>query len=373
VKVFFIQDTLAYGGAEKSLLNILPYFSTDISFAVVYLYPKHDLIEEYRSASIPLIFLGLERKYDFWKGYKSLSELFITQKPDLVVSCLLRANLLSRIVCKRLEIPLIGTIVSDSYNEVLLKSKSFVQLQKFKFFWRLDRLTAGIPKVYISNSKCITSSHKETLGISKEKTRVVYRGRPVPERSWKQPPSATYTFISFGRLLVTKGFEELIQAFSCVHKDSPNSRLLIYGEGRHRQPLEKLIAALGLCEAVKLPGVHPHVTEELFSADCFVFPSWYEGFSGALIEAMMSGIPIIASDIPMNLEAVTADGNALVFPVRNVQALEGQMRYAMDNPAQMAILGKNAREEAIRRFDIKTIAKQYEGVLRAAFQNYCNT
>src|SRR5690606_29372888 len=133
-----------------------------------------------------------------------------------------------------------------------------------------------------------------------------------------------------------------------------NSRLLIYGEGNHRQSLEKLIEALGLGKAVKLPGVHPQVTEELFSADCFIFPSWYEGFSGALVEAMMSGIPIIASDIPMNLEAVTADDNALIFPVRNIRALELQMRYAIENPGPMAVLGKRAREEAIRRFDIKT-------------------
>jgi glycosyltransferase involved in cell wall biosynthesis len=353
------------------MLNILSLFSGNISPSVIYLYSNHDLLDEYTAANIPVIFLDLKGKYDFWNGQKRLRSLFKEERPDLVVSSLLRTNLLCRFVCQILEIPLLGTLVSDSYNSYQLELNRGWQRQKFRFFWEIDRLTAKIPKLYIANSKYIALSHTTTLNIPIEKTKVVYRGRDVPQRIWERPNNAVYTFLSYGRLLKTKGFEELIKAFAEVHDAFPNSRLLIYGAGNHRNELEKLVGTLELCEVVKLPGAHPKVTDELFTADCFIFPSWYEGFSGTLVEAMLSGIPIIASDIPMNLEAVTDQQDALVFPVRNVDALERKMRFAIENPIQMAELGKNARQEAIERFDINVIAKQYEAVLTEAYLTYC--
>lgn len=370
MKVFFIQDTLINAGTEKSLLFTIPYFSEEISCTVIYLYSRHDLKEAYENAGIPLIFLNLENKYDFINGYKKLSKLLRKERPDLLVSSLFRSNILSRVVCKKLGLPLIGTLVSDSYSEIVLKKKSFFQLQKFKFFWGLDRLTARIPKLYIANSLFIAKSHIKTLGVPLEKTRVVYRGRNIPGQEWAERAVNTFEFLSFGRLLQIKGFEELILAFSIVNSNFPNSRLIIYGEGLHRPILENLIKELNLNHAVNLPGVIPNVTEMLYKSDCFVFPSWYEGFSGALVEAMMAGIPIIASDIPMNLEAITTNVNALTFPVRNVKELTEKMQHAITHQLEMTELGKNARKEACNRFDIKVIAKQYEAVLKEAYQKY---
>lgn len=101
------------------------------------------------------------------------------------------------------------------------------------------------------------------------------------------------------------------------------------------------------------------------SFHCFLFPSWYEGFSGALVEAMMAGIPIIASDIPMNLEAVTDSKTALIFKVGDSQDLFEKMTFALEHPEQMAAMGQEARREAEERFDIEKIAREYERVVRS--------
>jgi glycosyltransferase involved in cell wall biosynthesis len=169
--------------------------------------------------------------------------------------------------------------------------------------------------------------------------------------------------------LQRKGFQELIQAFAQVHALHPEAKLSIYGDGEYCKALLQLVAELGLSASVSLPGKHPRVHEKLDEADCFVFPSWYEGFSGALVEAMLSGIPIIASDIPMNLEAVSHEVNALVFPVKNTEALTQCMLRAIAEPELMLQLGQKAREEAINRFDIEQIARQYEAVLQQVYQN----
>ncbi|WP_026947197.1 glycosyltransferase family 4 protein [Algoriphagus marincola] len=371
MKILFIQDTLINAGTEKSLLQILPLVSTNLSFRVVYFYPRHDLKYLYEEAKVPLVFLDLKGKYDFLSGIRKLGKLVKDEKPDLLVSSLLRSNLISRIVSLKTKVPLIGTFVSDSYNDFILENKSFLNLQKFKFFWTLDRLTSGIPKAYISNSYSIAQSHVKTLGVPIKKTKVVYRGRQIPERQWKKPASPGFIFLSYGRLLQIKGFEELIKAFAKVHSKYPNSRLIIYGEGVHRPVLEKLIQNLNLNDSISLPGAISNVTDKLYESDCFVFPSWYEGFSGALVEAMMAGIPIIASDIPMNLEAVIPNKNALTFPVRNVEMLANHMLRAIEEPKGMELLGKEARKEAIQRFDIQVIAEEYEAVLKWAYEEYC--
>ncbi|MFD2036368.1 glycosyltransferase [Belliella marina] len=364
MKILFIQDTLINAGAEKSLLQILPFFSQEIDFKVVYLYPRHDLREDYLAAGIPLEFLDLEGKYDFRNGYFRLKKLAEKERPDLLVSSLLRSNLLCRLLSRFTGIPLVGTFVNDSYSEHRLATKRGLQLWKFKCFWALDRMTAGIPKLYISNSRYIAESHVRTLGVPLSKSIVVYRGRAVPGQVWEARQEKCFRFISYGRLLQVKGFRELIEAFGKVIGKYPNSSLVIYGEGNHRPDLEKLMQKLGLEDKVSLPGVIPNVTEKLYDADCFVFPSWYEGFSGALVEAMMSGIPIIASDIPMNLEAVKADQHTLVYPVKDVEALAAKMIQAIAEPDKMKRLGRTAREEAIQRFEISKIAYEYEKVLK---------
>lgn len=371
MKIFFILDSLANAGTEKSYLQLLPEFSHEIQLQVVYFYPDHSLIDKFREKEIQTIYLDNQKKYSFLKGIKKLLALVRKEKPDLMVSSLMRSNLISRAVSKISGIPLVGTLVSDSYGDTRLETFQGKQLFKFKLFWQLDKWTSTIPSHWIANSGFIAKSHTTALGIPREKIEVVYRGREIPDKLWnrgekplnQEVKEKNIEFVGVGRLLVTKGWIELLESFAHVNEKYPKCTLTIYGEGPLRRELEEKIGKFGLKERVFLPGNVPQVQEKLFDYDCFVFPSWYEGFSGALVEAMMAGIPIIASDIPMNLEAVTPNINALTFPVKDYKALAEQMTYAIKHPSEMALLGKNARMEATKRFDIQVIAKQYEQVL----------
>ncbi|WP_339698718.1 glycosyltransferase family 4 protein [Algoriphagus aquimarinus] len=441
MKLLFIQDALVNAGAERSHLEILSRFSDQLDVTLVYFYPKHELKAEYEKSGIRLIFLDIAESYHFPLAISRLVKLIRKEKPDLLISSLWRADQITRIASLISGVPLIGTLVNDSYAPISWKDKKGL---KYKGVYWLDRLTSGIPKHWIANAQALADSHVKTLGLEADKISVVYRGRSVPviaparrggrTEGTKQsinkskdcfvvPPrndggfviartryedeaistneQNIYQFISYGRLLERKGFQDAIQAFALVIQKYPNCNLTIYGEGPYRSNLENLITSLGLTDCVKLPGkfnsgsnnfslkdkqiatsslgtprsrklsgddpapIAPNLSSLnlLLSSNCFLFPSWYEGFSGALVEAMMAGIPIIASDIPMNLEAVTADINALTFPVKDVKALTQKMLYAIENPDRMAELGKAARLEAIQRFDIEKIAKEYEELL----------
>ncbi|QDH79809.1 glycosyltransferase family 4 protein [Echinicola soli] len=369
MKILFVFDSLTNAGTENSYLQLLPRFSNNVEVTVAYFYADHCLAGEFEDANIQVRFLANSGRYGFGTGVKKLFKLVKEEKPDLLVSSLLRSNLISRVVSKISGVPLVGTLVSDSYGKVRLDDFQGRRLLKFKLFWQLDRWTAGIPIQWIANSSFIADAHCKALGLERNKIEVIYRGREVPHLTWRESNSSknnriSYDFVSVGRLFKTKGWTELLDAFHLVLRKYPNCTLTIFGEGPLRASLEEKVIGLGIGEKVFLPGNVPQVQDRLFDYDCFVFPSWYEGFSGALVEAMMVGIPVIASDIPMNLEAVTPHINALTFPVKDAEMLAAQMNYAMNHPEKMAELGRNARKEAIERFDIEKIAEEYEEVLK---------
>jgi glycosyltransferase involved in cell wall biosynthesis len=275
-------------------------------------------------------------------------------------------------------------LVNDSYSPLAWENKKGL---KYKIVFWLDRWTASIPIHWIANAQALADSHVKTLGLDASKISLVYRGRSIPsvlasaamqsvDHSAKLetdcfvvPPrndagvsssEFAFRFLSYGRLLERKGFQDAICAFAIVVRKYPHCTLTIYGEGSYRTQLEALIHDLNLREQVILPGKASNPTVLLTTADCFLFPSWYEGFSGALVEAMMAGIPIIASDIPMNLEAVDSEESALIFKVKSIDSLSEKMVLAIENPKLMNELGASARLKAVKLFSINEIGFQYE-------------
>ena len=396
MKILFTQDALVNAGAERSHLEILSRFSSEVDVGFVYFYPKHELKEAYERAGIRLFFLDIPETYHFPTAISRLVRLIRKEKPDLLISSLWRADIITRLASFITGVPLIGTLVNDSYSSVAWTDKKGL---KYKLVYWLDRTTAGIPIHWIANAQALADSHIRTLGLSPDKISVVYRGRPIPviggnviaseARTKQSPKGSIRNFISYGRLLERKGFQDAIRAFSEVIKSYPDCILTIYGEGPYRVELETLIQDLGVSHAVFLPGKIENPVEALikgyyptancqlptahcplFTPHCFLFPSWYEGFSGALVEAMMAGIPIIASDIPMNLEAIQPEQTALVFPAGNWEVLANKMIYAIENPQAMAGLGDQARVVATQKFDIEVIAKQYEATLQKVCQQH---
>jgi glycosyltransferase involved in cell wall biosynthesis len=367
MKVIFTLDALINAGTEKSMLEIIPHFSADTKAEVLYMYPRHDLKAAYEAAGIKLHYLGLPGRFSFFRGVKQLKKIIHKEKPDIIVSSLLRANLISRVACRLTGTKLVGTFVSDSYSKQRTTSFHLTRKIGFAYYYWLDRLTASIPCAWISNSQSIKESNCRVLKVREDKVTVIYRGRDVSKfKTWAKPDTNDeFVFATMGRLLETKGFMDLILAFSKAEKLFPQIRLNIYGEGPDRNKLTHLINQLQLTTKITLHGNVPDAWQKLYESHCFVFPSWYEGFSGALVEAMMTGIPIIASDIPMNMEAITAGRTALVHKVKDVESLADAMKKMVAEYPAMIDMGARARAEAAARFDIRIIAKQYEAFLHA--------
>jgi len=312
-----------------------------------------------------LVYLGISEKYGFYKSVRLFYNLVISEKPDVVVSSLYRSLIISRFVCWFTKIPLIGTFVNERYGSDRKERFKGLDIVKYYATWFLDRITAFIPDKVISNSYCISHLNGKALGINSNRIKVIYRGRDTRNyKAWNQPDiNRKFIWMSIGRLIPQKGYDILLKAFFELKKVNSNIQLRIIGEGPLRNELEGLIKELNLQDEVFLEGNKPLGWKNLYDANSFVLPSVSEGFSGALVEALITGIPIVASDIPMNIEAVSPGKDAYFFRTKDHQHLYEKMKALMNEYEEACLLGKLMRSRAIDNYDIQQVADTYEKTL----------
>lgn len=361
-KIIFAIDTLQTGGAEKSTLDIVSRLPRSITPIVVSFYNNLELKTSFDDAGIRTQNFQLKEKYAFAKGIKLFKQFCVEENPDLVVATLFRAEIISRIVCHQLKIKNIGTFVNDTYSRYELEDLSAFMKLKIGFFWVVNRWTANYCHRFLANSESIKSSNVKKMLLRSSDVDVIYRGRKISVFKFNSEgrfAQKEIHFLNVGRLLKRKGQYELIEAFAKFNKQYPESKLTIAGEGSFRPHLEALIDNLQMKEKVKLLGNVKCIPTLLKECDVFVFPSYYEGFSGALVEAMLAGAPILASDIPMNREAVKHLTTAFLFNVKNVESLEQALIFAATNKEIMKNMAKEARILAEERYDIDKIVQQH--------------
>lgn len=175
-------------------------------------------------------------------------------------------------------------------------------------------------------------------------------------------PLVVYT----GRLHSQKGLDDLVHAWEKIAKRRPNARLWLIGEGPHREPLYDLIVDLGLHHQVFLPGAFDDVTELLTAADLYVLPSYEEGMSLSLLEAMAAGLPVIATDIPGNRLLVEHERHGLLVPTHDPTALRSAIERLLDERHLASQLAATARARVAAEFSIEQMAAQHLAVLDEA-------
>lgn len=118
--------------------------------------------------------------------------------------------------------------------------------------------------------------------------------------------------------------------------------MIIYGEGKERTNLEKLIKQLNLEGSVSLPGRNKDVLNAINDSAAFILSSDYEGMPNALIEAMCMGMPVISTDCPSGgpRELIRNGENGLLIDVNDVEGMEKAMKQLVIGRGET--LGKNA-------------------------------
>jgi sugar transferase (PEP-CTERM/EpsH1 system associated) len=166
-----------------------------------------------------------------------------------------------------------------------------------------------------------------------------------------------------GRLQPVKDQGTLLRAFAAARRTSPalraSLRLVVVGGGPMLESLRELAKSLEIDREAWLPGPRVDIPEVMRALDVFALPSLNEGISNTVLEALASGVPVIATKVGGNLELVSHDLNGTLIPVGDAEALgRAIVRYASDEALRRRH-GCAARQAAIERFSLKTMVSRY--------------
>lgn len=168
--------------------------------------------------------------------------------------------------------------------------------------------------------------------------------------SWDLPPDpgprTSRTVVAAGRLAPEKGFDRLVDAWGPVAEAHPGWVLDIHGEGALRRSLQQRIDRAGLTEVVRLRGYADDIGRVFAEAALFVMSSRREGFPMVLLEAMSTGLPLVAMDCPRGPGEIVTPTNGRLVPDGDVPALTGALVSLLDDPALRQSLGARARHDA---------------------------
>ncbi|NOJ39133.1 glycosyltransferase [Bradyrhizobium australiense] len=368
----FVINSLAAGGAERALTDLLAYLQDDLRQYTVHLVLLD--VEEQRHAVPPYVRKHiLDAKFGMLSSIVLLGRLLRELTPAVTLSFLNRANCANVVSSKILGYPCIiservhttshfGTGVGAAINKAIV------------------RLTYRLADQVIAVSEGVKDELITNFGVRETKVRVIYNpiniGR-ICERA-SEAPSITLPkpyILGMGRLVPNKNFRLLIESY---WSSGISENLVILGEGSERSDLEMLVSKLGLRERVLLPGYVQNPYPVLRGARLFVSSSNAEGFPNALIEAMALGCPVVATDCnagPMEIltqkmaprpSEVTLAEYGILVPVSSAKLLTDAIRIASreDIRDQYSQRGK----QRARDFGIRSSVDQY----RSAIASYAS-
>jgi len=183
------------------------------------------------------------------------------------------------------------------------------------------------------------------------------RFQPTPRDHAPESPGLTVGTV--GRLVPIKDQANLIDAFMELAPDYPGVRLLIVGDGPLHADLKTQVAASDHSDRVTFAGQSDRVEEHYARMDVFALPSLNEGISNTILEAMASGLPVVATDVGGNPELVQDGVTGSLVPRRDPRALARALRVYLDDPALARAQGGAGRVRAEREFSIPRMAADY--------------
>ncbi|GAB1470839.1 hypothetical protein MASR2M66_17170 [Chloroflexota bacterium] len=163
-----------------------------------------------------------------------------------------------------------------------------------------------------------------------------------------------------GRLDPVKSLTTVIDGMEIVRTSNPALRFMIVGDGIERAALELQVKQQGLEGNVIFAGDQRDVSPYLKAADMFVLPSLTEGISNALLEAMASSLPCLATPVGGNNEVLDYGKYGVMLPVADVQAWANALLELGSDPGKRQLLGQKARERIMTTYDFSVVGAQYE-------------
>jgi glycosyltransferase involved in cell wall biosynthesis len=342
--VFLLQD-LKFGGTQRQTLELARRLDpARFQVEVWMLMAGDDLVPVARDWGIPLIWLARQN----WVGPLSLLNLWRRLRRgsvDLLMLLTTVPNIWGKLLGRLARVPI---IISNCRG-------GLPNRQYEKWLWPLgDHI--------ISNSLAEAHLLTGSYGIPSHRVTVILNG---VDPEFFQPPragrSGSPVILSVGRLEPKKDQGTLIEAFRLVATEHPEAKLCLVGNGTLREHLLNLAARLGLAERVKILPGRTNLLPLFQETTVFALSSVMEGMPNVVLEAMATGLPVVATRVGGVPEVVSPGRTGWLVPPSDVPALAAAISQLLFAPETCQAFGQAGREQALlKKFSLDAMVSSHE-------------
>lgn len=335
--IAMLIGTLNKGGAERVMVNLADYFvgkGYEVTLVTQYRaeseYPLNPKVKRVFS-EITREETSKNRVVNFKRRFCKLRSIWKAERPDVILSFIGKNNIMAILTSIGLCIPVAVSVRGEPgeeyYNRVMRMAAR-----------RLFALADG---VILQTKQCFDffpgKVQKKAVILKNPVSNMFFRERYEGERE--------KTIVSVGRVDENKNHEMLIRAFAGIAEQFPDYRVIIYGEGECRENLIRLTEELNLSERICLPGSIENVADAIYKTRVFVLTSNTEGSPNTLIEAMIMGLTVIATDCPCGgpADLICHGENGILIPVRATDKLQENLQMLLNDLQVADELGRNAK------------------------------
>ncbi|OPZ18919.1 MAG: putative glycosyltransferase EpsF [candidate division BRC1 bacterium ADurb.BinA364] len=347
------------GGIERKILAVLPRLDPGrFRPRVVCLRERGALADELERAGIPVEVIPFRSRLDP-RGLGRLARYMRQNGIRLAHAHMYRASVPTTIAAR-----LAGgvPVLAQVHNVGVWETRRQAWMDRFLMRWR---------KALIAVSEPVRADAIRTLGLRPERVRVIYNGvdldefRPAADRAEAKRASGfdadSVVVLMAARLVTQKnplGFLEAARRLSPRHAQA---LFAIAGGGPLEDELRRTASDAGMEGRFLLLGHRDPMAAVYRAADVFVLPSYKEGFSNALIEAMACGLPVVAADVGGAREALAGSAAGALVPAGDLDALEREIGAFLSDSGKRRMAGEAARERS-RRFSLERMIADVEAL-----------
>lgn len=351
------QFPRSLGGGERVLLrlaSLLPIYGFRVSILTFHIAEGGPISDE--TAPCPVYLLPLDSTYNLeaWRSAWLLRRVLREQNVAIVQTFFESSDLWAGGITRLLSSAKL--IWSRRDMGILRSAKHRIAYRLLK---RIPHLVFAVSEQV--RQHCISVDH-----VAAGRTMTIYNGIDVEDAASPSPVMDRLEphIVTIGNVRRVKGHDVLIRAASEVIKTFPNARVTIGGavlEQEYFDELTALVKELGLEESVDFLGDVPNSHTVLAGADLFVLPSRSEGFSNSIIEAMANGLPVVATDVGGNAEAVVDGETGIIVAADNDAELAKALLTLCQDPLRAKLMGERGRLRARELFSTQAMMQKTVG------------
>ena len=369
--IIIVIDSLDGGGAESQVIKLANGLKkANINVTVFPLRSGGRLTKQATDLDIKIIegdFQSSRNIKSFVKGFILLCQTIKSKDPAIVHSFLPLSNFLGSLA---------GLILRAKY--IITSRRGLIKLNYLKKRWRLlDKISNFLSDKIIVNSEAIIDEMINIDSVDLDKVICIRNGINLEKfnikdycindmRSTLSLSNSDFAWAKVANFSSIKGHKDLINAFKNIHIKY-NSKLFLIGKDNGTlNELKDLVVTQGLESKINFLGFREDIPEILLAMDGYICASHTEGFSNAILEAMASGLPIVATKVGGNPEIIRNEKNGLLVKSKDINAITRAMIKIMEDYRLSQKLSKDALKTVNQKYNTKKMVKSYIDVYKEA-------